>query len=107
MKVLGLFIANERNSKQRLDRANMLYKSAEFALQSKNDTNALQAHPLSDTVNMFELQYFPVLTADQSELIFTRRLVDGPNEDEDLVISRNNSKADGCRPKALGNINTP
>ena len=107
MKVLELFIANERN-KQRLDRANMLYKSAEFALQSKNDTNALHAYPLSDSVNMFELQYFPVLTADQSELIFTRRLEDGPNEDEDLVVSRKNDKGRWLPPQSIsGNINTP
>lgn len=108
IKVLGLFIANEKNNKQRLDRANMLYKSAEFALQSKNDTNALHAYPLSDTVNTFELQYFPVLTADQSELIFTRRLEDGPNEDEDLVVSRKNAQGRWLSPQSIsGNINTP
>ena len=106
MKVLGSFIANERN-KQKLDKANMIYKSAEFALKSKKDSSALQARPLSDTVNMFGLQYFPVLTADQSELIFTRRLGDGPNEDEDLVVSRKDARGRWLPPVSIsGNINT-
>src|SRR4051794_39146856 len=62
IKVLGLFIANERTSKTRLDRATMLYKSAEFALQNKTHPNEYSSRPLSDSVNQFELQYFPVLT---------------------------------------------
>src|SRR6478735_664910 len=72
MKVLSSFISNERSSKQRLDRANMLYKSAEFALDNKKHPNPYSSRPLSDSVNEFELQYFPVLTADQSLLIYTR-----------------------------------
>jgi OOP family OmpA-OmpF porin len=107
MNVLDLYLKNEKTNRKQIDQAKLLYNSAVFALQSKNDVNALRTHPLSDTVNAFELQYFPVLTADQSELIFTRRLGDGPNDDEDLVISRKNSNGQWLAPESISrNINT-
>ena len=53
------------------------------------------------------MQYFPVVTADQQELIFTRRLGGGPNEDEDLVISRKNQRGAWTEPQSIsGNINS-
>ncbi|MEJ1240667.1 OmpA family protein [Chryseolinea sp. T2] len=108
MKVLKSFIDNERTSKQRLDRANMLYKSAEFALESKANPNPYSRKLLSDSVNEFELQYFPVLTADQSQLIFTRRISDNPNDDENLVVSRKSSRGRWLRAESISkNINTP
>lgn len=107
INVLDLFIRNERTNKQRIDQAKLLYNSAKFALESKNDVNALHTRPLSDTVNKFELQYFPVLTADQSELIYTRRLDDSPNADEDLVVSRKDKRGRWLPPESISrNINT-
>lgn len=108
MEVLGSFLANERQSKQRIDRANMLYKSAEFALQNKTNPNAYRSQPLSDSVNEFELQYFPVLTADQSQLIFTRRISNNPNDDENLVVSRKSVAGRWMKAESISrNINTP
>jgi outer membrane protein OmpA-like peptidoglycan-associated protein len=53
------------------------------------------------------MQYFPVLTADQQELIFTRRMGGGPNDDEDLVISKKNPRGRWQEPQSLSkNINT-
>ena len=81
MKVLSAFVNNESQSKPRIDRATALFKSAEFALQNQS-SKSFRRKPLSDTVNRFVMQYFPVLTADQKQLIFTRRAGDGPNDDE-------------------------
>lgn len=107
MDVLGSFIGHERTNKQRIDRANMLYKSAEFALSNHALRNDYSSQPLSDSVNEFELQYFPVLTADQSQLIFTRRISNDPNDDENLVVSRKNASGRWMRASSISkNINT-
>ncbi len=86
MKVLSAFVNNESQNKQKIDRATLLFKSAEYAAKNQNNDSGYKKRMLSDTVNHFVLQYFPVLTADQQHLIFTRRVGDGPNDDEDLVI---------------------
>ncbi|HKZ38823.1 MAG TPA: OmpA family protein [Chryseolinea sp.] len=106
MKALSAFINNETQNKVKYDRATLLFKSAEFALNSKSDTH-FQRRQLSDTVNRFVMQYFPVLTADQRQLIFTRRVGAGPNEDEDLVVSKKDEQGRWKFPESISkNINT-
>ena len=54
------------------------------------------------------MQYFPVLTADEMQLIFTRRAGDGPNDDEDLMISKKDEHGRWSIPTSISkNINTP
>jgi outer membrane protein OmpA-like peptidoglycan-associated protein/tetratricopeptide (TPR) repeat protein len=101
------FLRAENQNRQKADRAGQLLRNAEFARQNQ----ALKAHynqrPLSDTVNCFALQYFPVLTADQQELIFTRRLGNGAEHDEDLVISRKESNGRWGKPQSISkNVNS-
>src|SRR5688572_23084594 len=106
MKVLSAFVNNETQNKQKIDRATVLFKSAEFALKNKSNKTFAQ-RPLSDTVNRFVMQYFPVITADQKQLIFTRRAGDGPNDDEDLVISKKDNQGRWTFPESISkNINT-
>lgn len=107
MKVLSAFVNNEAQNKPKADRATMLFKSAEFALKNQSDKSYKQK-PLSDTVNRFVMQYFPVLTADQKQLIFTRRAGDGPNDDEDLMVSKKDDQGRWMTPEAISkNINSP
>src|SRR5690349_14421936 len=87
MKVLSAFVNNESQNKAKINRATTLFRSAEFAFKNKDNASGFKQRPLSDTVNCFGTQYFPVLTADEQQLIFTRRLSEDPNADEDLVIS--------------------
>src|SRR5688572_9490289 len=108
MKVLSAYINNETQNKSKIERATMLFKSAEFALKNQNVKSQYTRRPLSDTVNRFVMQYFPVLTADQKQLIFTRRAGDGPNDDEDLMISKKNELGRWSVPEGISkNINTP
>jgi OmpA-OmpF porin, OOP family len=108
MKVLNAYINNETQNKQKIAYATMLFKSAEFALKNQNIKSQYTRRPLSDTVNRFVMQYFPVLTADQKQLIFTRRAGDGPNDDEDLMISKKNEQGRWLMPETISkNINTP
>jgi len=107
MKVLSAFVNNETQSKAKIDRATLLFRSAEFALKNTVNTSAYRSHSLSDTVNCFALQYFPVLTADQQQLIFTRRVGDTPNDDEDLVICNRDAHGRWTSPISISrNINT-
>jgi OOP family OmpA-OmpF porin len=107
MSVLSSFVNNETQNKTKIERATALFRSAEFAVKNKNNASPVRPRPLSDTVNRFGMQYFPVLTADQQQLIFTRRLSNDPNDDEDLVVSRKNEKGVWTPPASISkNINT-
>ncbi len=107
MKVLSAFVNNETMNKAKVDRATMFFKSAEFAMKNKTNSSNFKLHPLSDTVNAFVLQYFPALTADQQQLIFTRRTGNGPNDDEDLVVSKKDENGRWTSPESISkNINT-
>lgn len=107
MKVLSAFINNESQSRARLQRATTNFKNAEFALKNKNENSKYQLRALSDTVNRFVMQYFPVLTADQQNLIFTRRTGFQDINDEDLVISTRDQNGRWSAPVSLSpSINT-
>lgn len=101
------FLRAENQNRQKIDRASQLLRNAEFAMQHQADKAQYNQRPLSDTVNCFALQYFPVLTADQQELIFTRRLGNGAEHDEDLVISGKESNGRWGKPQSISkNVNS-
>ena len=107
MKVLSAFINNETLNKQKVTRATENFRNAEFALKNKNTNARFRQRPLSDTVNRFVMQYFPVLTADEQELIFTRRTGFDDMHDEDLVVSRRTEDGGWSEPVSISsNINT-
>ena len=106
-KYLSLFLKEELANKQKIDRANLLLRNVRFARANKEVASAYKQKKLSDTINSYVMQYFPVLTADQQELIFTRRMGGGPNDDEDLVYSRKTTKGRWGIPQSISeNINT-
>jgi outer membrane protein OmpA-like peptidoglycan-associated protein/tetratricopeptide (TPR) repeat protein len=107
MQTLSAYVNNESQNKARIDRATTLFRSAEFAFKNQGNESDYKVRTLSDTVNHFVLQYFPVLTADQSQLIFTRRVGNGPNDDEDLVVCTKGSDGRWSSPVSISkNINT-
>jgi outer membrane protein OmpA-like peptidoglycan-associated protein/tetratricopeptide (TPR) repeat protein len=106
-ETLKKFLDVEVQNKSRIDRARLLLSNVDFARESSKNTSAYKVRRLSDTVNAFVMQYFPVLTADQQSLIFTRRMGGGPSDDEDLVITRKNKRGRWAEPASLSkNINT-
>lgn len=104
MKSLSAYINNETQSKERLRRANQTFRSAEFALKHKSENARYQQRALSDTVNRFVMQYFPVLTADEQDLIFTRRTGFNDTHDEDLVISTKDSQGRWSAPASISPV---
>lgn len=107
LEVLSAFVTAETQNKQRINKARGWIESARFALENKDAKGQYQPKPLSDTVNCFPLQYFPTLTADQQELIFTRRRGYRHDDDEDLVISYKDARGRWLPPQSISaNINT-
>ncbi len=78
---------NPRNSKRRAE-AQRFIDNANYALENINRGLEINPRPLNDKINQFAMQYFPVITADQEYLIYTRRFGSTLNDDEDLVISK-------------------
>ncbi len=103
------FLQVEVFNKQRIEHAKQMLRNIEFAKDNAALAAKYKLHPLSDTVNHFALQYFPVLTADQQSIIFTRRLGNDMNRDyEDIVISRKENNGKWTFPVSISNkINTP
>lgn len=105
--VLSEFVAAETQNKQRISKANGWIQNARFALDNQGAKSQYRPKPLTDTVNCFPLQYFPTLTADQQELIFTRRRGYRDDDDEDMVISYKNAEGKWTTPQSISpNINT-
>jgi len=106
-KILSQYLKAEVQNRPKIERARLLMSNIAFAKENKNNASAYKLKPLSDTVNAFLMQYFPVLTADQQQLIFTRRIGGGPNDDEDLVISHKNQRGRWSEPESISrNINS-
>ncbi len=106
-KLISDFLNAETMNKQRIDRAKMLHNNIKFAQENRSIAALYKQKVLSDTVNRFVMQYFPVLTADQQELIFTRREGFRDEFDEDLVVSRKDVKGSWTTPQPIAkSINT-
>jgi OmpA-OmpF porin, OOP family len=101
------FLKSETQNKLKIDKATLLLKNAEFGLKNQAIKSQYQNKALPATVNCFATQYFPVLTADEQELIFTRRLGNKNEDDEDLVISRKDAQGQWSAPISISpNINS-
>lgn len=107
ISMLSDFLRVENQNRQKINQTEQLLKNANFAKANAEVKANYNIHALSDTVNSFAMQYFPVLTADQNELIFTRRIGIGPEHDEDLVSARKNSTGRWTDPVSISkNINS-
>ena len=88
---LDHYLDSEILNKAKMAQAMLWKRNAQFAIRNRKLMTEFHPHPLTDTVNAFAMQYFPVMTADEQELIFTRRVGGGHDDDEDLVVCRKDS----------------
>jgi outer membrane protein OmpA-like peptidoglycan-associated protein/Tol biopolymer transport system component len=103
----GQYLDNEVINKQRIDQVRLWKACAEFSLQNIRNEISFNPRTLSDTVNAFAQQYFPVLTADEQQLIYTRRLGVTDEFDEDMVISTKDKDGNWTAPQSISpKINT-
>lgn len=104
---LTRYLDSEMLNRVKVDQAALWKRTAEYAIKNKRNISGFVPRPLGDTVNCFPMQYFPVLTADEQELIFTRRLGESNEDDEDLVITRKDSLGHWQKPESISpNVNS-
>ncbi len=90
-----------------LDEGARMIQNAQFAKQAINNPVEFNPQPLSSKVNIFQLQYFPVLTADEKTLFFTARNGNARTDDEDIFISTKDTFGEWTTPESISrNINT-
>lgn len=107
-KMLTSFLKVETPGSKTAAKATSFLKNIEFATANAANTKGYVRRILSDTVNGAAMQFFPVLTADQQQLIFTRRASQGgPNDDENLMVSRKDNRGRWMYPESISDsINT-
>lgn len=98
------YLQNETIAKQRIDQMKLWKACAEFSMQNLKNEIKFTTRKLSDTVNAFAQQYFPALTADEQQLIFTRRLGLSDQYDEDMVISTKGKDGKWTSPQSISPI---
>ncbi len=107
LEFLDRYLESEILNKARVEQASRWKRNAQYAIRNKKVVSQFQPRELSDTVNMFAMQYFPVLTGDENELIFTRRIGGKDEDDEDLVVSTKDKAGRWTRPVSISkNINS-
>jgi len=104
---INKYLAYNPRNRQRVAEAEKIAANARFAIENAEEMAEFDPRPLSDTVNAFPMQYFPVLSVDQNALIFTRRLGTSSQYDEDLVISTKDESGVWQLPVSISdNINS-
>lgn len=78
--------------------------AVEYARKNANKDYVFAPRNMGDAINTSESEYFPSLTIDSSEFIFTRRL-NGANED--FFISKKENNNWSIAKPLDGNVNTP
>jgi OmpA-OmpF porin, OOP family len=98
------YLQNEMMNKQRIEQVKLWKACADFSLQNIKNEIKFNTRQLSDTVNAFTQQYFPVLTADEQQLIFTRRMGVTDEYDEDMVISTKDKDGNWTTPESISTV---
>ncbi len=84
-----------------IDEVEQMIKNATFARYAIEDPVDFHPEPLSSVVNRFPIQYFPVLTVDENQIIFTARAGTSPGFDENIFVSRRDTAGEWQAPKLI------
>jgi OOP family OmpA-OmpF porin len=99
--VLTAYLNAEKAMGDKTDKAKIWKQQDEYGLAHRGENLDYHPQALSDTVNCFPMQYFPVLTADNQQLIFTKRNSRGTDDDEDLYITTKGAAGNWKTPVSL------
>ncbi len=100
-EILNQFLQLEKMNNKKIDQASLWLLQADYALAHANEKLDYKNQVLSDSVNSYPNQYFPALTADNQELLFTVRYGSGTSDNEDIVISRKDKKGEWTKPVSI------
>lgn len=88
--------------------AGKILKSIKFTEENIGKNLPFNPRPLPELVNKLQLQYFPVLTADQQALFFTGRHGLSMAYDEDIYVSEKDENGEWKAPESISaTINSP
>ncbi|WP_111671942.1 OmpA family protein [Algoriphagus litoralis] len=80
----------------------------EFLGEALGDTMSIEKEMLKSPLNEFKLQYFPVLTADGEQILFTKRDGTGNFDKEDIFTAFADGEGSWTKPHSLAqSINSP
>lgn len=101
------FLASERFDKKKILQVEVWKKQSQYSLDNADRKFAYQINPLSDTVNSLPMQYFPTITPDERELIFTVRYGKAHDDNEDIFVSTKLKDGSWGAPRSISpEINT-
>lgn len=98
---LEKYLNVEKADRLRVEQATLWKTHTDFSLAHQNEKYQYEVKPLSDSVNAYPMQYFPTLTADDSELIFTVRFGKAHDDNEDIFVSRKGKNDQWLPPVSL------
>ncbi len=105
--LLNSFLAFPKQDQKLREEVERFKVNIEYALEHVQKPVAFEPFPLSKKVNFFPLQYFPVLTADEKTIFFTRRLGVSFFDDEDIFVCRKDAEGNWSEPEPVSqNINS-
>lgn len=101
------FLAFKIKNQWKSDEARLLLSKAIYSLEYINSPLLFNPTSLNEQVNQFAMQYFPVVTADENTLLYTKRDGNSPYDDEDIMISIRDEKGEWGIPESISsNINS-
>ncbi|MDZ7648583.1 MAG: tetratricopeptide repeat protein [Cytophagales bacterium] len=80
------FLLLEKADKRKIDKASLWKSQATYSIANKDVFGKFTIELLNETVNQYPMQYFPVVTGDGSQLIFTAHFGGARNDNEDIVV---------------------
>lgn len=104
---LGNFLNFQGINQRLIPEAKWLLENVYFA--KEGIVNPVEIHPeiLPQIINAGPLQYFPVLTANESEIFYTHRIGAHPGHDENIFVSEKDEQGNWKTPRSISsNINT-
>ncbi len=101
-KLLAKPNLSERFKKSAFFRKKSYAFAVQFAESHKNDTYIFTPQNLGDHINSMHSEYFPSLTIDGNQLVFTRRI----NNNEDFFVSAKTNDAWSIAAPMPGNVNS-
>lgn len=99
-----LFDASFRKTSYYLEMKNQMG----FLSTQLENFQPIQKEKLPEPLNEFQLQYFPVLTADGEQILFTKRDGTGNNDKEDIFMAFVSPEGNWSKPQSIAQtINSP
>jgi OOP family OmpA-OmpF porin len=93
--------------KDYVETASVMMKKAEFGIQATRNPVTFVPKVMPNQINQFYIHAYPVLTADQSTLIYSKRNGPKPGDDEDIVLSKKVNGQWSDPVSIANNINSP